>query len=175
MYESEPRSDLSDIYQVFEVDDIFTLWIDTWKFVRMGGDHTRYCIDGMTRFSFKYWSWLIDRLIVSHRFGFIRYLDFLQGITRVRVQIQTEISVKIFRRNSFLKLTLFLVTFLIRVESHVVYWFVTLKTNKEFSLLHHSRFKKDNLHLPFIFIKQRSKWVWYSKSWDTLFYETQVY
>jgi len=59
--------------------------------------------------------------LVSHHFGIIRYLNLLQGITRVRVQIQTEISVKISRRNSFLKLTLFLVTFLIRVESHVVY------------------------------------------------------
>jgi hypothetical protein len=45
--------------------------------------------------------------LVSHQSGIIRYLDFLQGITRVRVQSLTEISVKLFRRNGFLKLALF--------------------------------------------------------------------
>ena len=99
----------------------------------------------------------------------------MQGITRVRVQIQTEISVKISRCNSFLKLTLFLVIFLMRIKSHVVYWLVPLKTNREFSLLHHSWFKKDNLNLPFIFIKQRLKWVLYFSFRDPLFHETQVY
>ena len=94
---------MSDISKVFDQDDICTLWTDTWKFYRMGGDYTRCCIDGMTRFSLKYWSWMIDRLLVSHRFGIIRYLGFLQGITKVRVQILTEIS----RSNCFLKLASF--------------------------------------------------------------------
>jgi len=29
------------------MDDIFTLWMDTWKFVRMERDYTRCCIDWM--------------------------------------------------------------------------------------------------------------------------------
>ena len=72
---------ISDLFKVSEAADICTLWRDTWKFVRMEGDYTRCCIDGMTRFSFKYWSWVIDRFWVSHLLGFIRYLDFLQVIT----------------------------------------------------------------------------------------------
>jgi len=40
-------SDLSDLFKVFEAADICTLWTDTWKFVRMEGDYTRCCIDGM--------------------------------------------------------------------------------------------------------------------------------
>jgi len=71
----------SDLSKVFEMDDIFTLSLDTWKFVRTERDYTICCIDGMTRFSLKYWSWVIDRFLVSHQYGIIRYLDFLQGIT----------------------------------------------------------------------------------------------
>jgi len=38
---------MSDISKVFDVDDIFIFWMDTWKFVKMERDYTRCCIDGM--------------------------------------------------------------------------------------------------------------------------------
>ena len=78
---SKPNPDLSDRSQVFKVDDIFTLWMDTWKFIWMEGDYTIYSVKWITKFSFICWNYGPDRFLVSHRSGIIRYMCFLRDNT----------------------------------------------------------------------------------------------
>ena len=78
------KPDLSDISPVFEGDDIFIFWMVIWIFIivkkRSDQSYTIYGVKEKIRFSSKYWSWVIDRLLVSHGFGIIRYLAFMQVI-----------------------------------------------------------------------------------------------
>ena len=75
---------LSDLFKVFEAADVWTRWTDTWNFVRMEGEHTICSVEWINKFSLICWNFRPDKFLVSHRFGIIRYMRFLQDISKIR-------------------------------------------------------------------------------------------